>query len=212
MRLVKLSRCFQKFNGGGMKFKTKINKDRKDRTRDCDICTRFRSGQTMTAVGECYSISRERVRQILARYGLMSLDGGAHVLKLERDRKAAVAQLQKHVDRYGSTPAEFGVIRKKIGMKKITYYRTLRAHTLKGKPPYKKWPWEITLKDYVDVWAAAGLEVQQKGFRFCRIDKNKGFVKGNLHIESKKDFGHWFGVTHGFVAHPENARRRKKLE
>ena len=42
----------------------------KDQTRELEICALYSGGETMQEIGSRYDVSRERVRQILARNGL----------------------------------------------------------------------------------------------------------------------------------------------
>ena len=44
--------------------------------RDWDIVERYKSGQTLAAIGIVYGITRERVRQILKKNGITRMDGG----------------------------------------------------------------------------------------------------------------------------------------
>ena len=49
--------------------------------RNADIEARFISGETLQAIGDVYHITRERVRQILAKRGINSELGGAKLTR-----------------------------------------------------------------------------------------------------------------------------------
>jgi len=53
-------------------------RSRLDTSRDADMCDRYKSGQTLQTIGDVYSVTRERVRQILSRYGLTGKSGGQY--------------------------------------------------------------------------------------------------------------------------------------
>ena len=180
---------------------------KKDTTRDYDMCCLFRGGETLAEIGTHYDVTRERVRQILKRYGLTRKDGGASVqnnkIKIEQ---AAILKIKhdKRAIKYGVSWEEYQVLRKRIGADNARRFQSMRAHVLAGNGGYKKNTWEISLRDFVDVWDAAGCEVNQKGYCFARIDYTKGFTMDNLHIITSFDFGQRAGTDFGFVAHPEN--------
>lgn len=56
----------------------------KDTSRDADMQRLFSEGNTLQQIGDRFGITRERVRQILARYGVTKKDGGQHTKALLR--------------------------------------------------------------------------------------------------------------------------------
>lgn len=178
-----------------------------DRTRDCDMCNRFRSGETLEKIGQSYDLTRERIRQILSRYNLTAQDGGQHVVSLENKKKrASISRIKLDIrtQKYGVDGKTYKRIKDEIGSKKIEHFNQLRWHVVNadGKAYAKGTKWEISLEDWCDTWERAGLEAQQEGYFFTRIDRKKGFTKDNVEILG----GNEFGVKCGSVKKPRKAK------
>jgi hypothetical protein len=67
------------------------------------VALAFRSGLTMSQVGEKFGVTRERIRQVLKRAGVTWRDGGAHVRSAQRSEK-----LIRLMDETGCGPGEAG--------------------------------------------------------------------------------------------------------
>ena len=55
-----------------------------DTSRDADMCERYKKGETLKVIGESYGVCRERVRQIIDRYGLNGSDGGKTIIAKQK--------------------------------------------------------------------------------------------------------------------------------
>ena len=53
----------------------------------------FRSGRTMQQIGNRFRLSRERVRQILSRFGVETHEGGKAVISAHKKREHAESVL-----------------------------------------------------------------------------------------------------------------------
>lgn len=73
--------------------------------RNAEMCALYQRGKTLQEIGDAYGVTRERVRQIVARAGVSRFDGGAHVAaiqrrqeRLERDRRKKGERKARHLE------------------------------------------------------------------------------------------------------------------
>jgi len=92
-------------------------------TRDVDIETRYRNGETLQKIGDSYGISRERVRQILARKGITKDDGGKTVEMRKRVDVEKIKELRSEgfnaTDIYDILGVAGAVVRKYIKIAEV---------------------------------------------------------------------------------------------
>lgn len=149
----------------------------------------FHDGKTMQEIGDEYGITRERVRQILKKLGIVYKDGGAHV----RGLRVAGAKLNKRrsvrnlrtLAYYGCTHAEAlningGMILSMPGSPADTYKDSRRSAIKNG------FGWEITLPEWWDIWASSGKWAKRgrdtTHFAMYRKDEQLPFRPDNLEI------------------------------
>lgn len=84
-RLEKLDRLLQK----AAQRPTGSRGPQRDMERELRVSELFRTGYTLQEIGTAFNVSRERIRQILARAGLTAADGGQ--AKKARNRRAQSA-------------------------------------------------------------------------------------------------------------------------
>lgn len=70
----------------------------------------YRSGLTLQAIGDEYSLTRERVRQLIAFVGLNGKKGGTHVKASERQIAKRASRDTRYIKRYGCSFAQWQTI------------------------------------------------------------------------------------------------------
>ena len=68
-------------------------------SRNADIESRYRNGETLQDVGAVYGLTRERIRQILVKRGVSSSNGGISV-KVRRKEAVKLAEKQKTIGKH----------------------------------------------------------------------------------------------------------------
>lgn len=127
------------------------------------MAEKYKSGITLSQIGDEYGISRERVRQILASMGLSRFDGGCsiRIFKDTHSRVEAIkaknekteARIRKtwdmSLDDYKAHVAEFGTSgQRKSPMAKYASQRKTAAH--------RGIAWEFTFATWWKVWLDSG--------------------------------------------------------
>lgn len=67
--------------------------------RNADIESRYRNGETLQDIGTVYSLTRERIRQILVKRGVTASNGGISV-KVQRKQAEKLAERQKTIGKH----------------------------------------------------------------------------------------------------------------
>ena len=142
----------------------------------------YRSGKTFREIGDEYSLTRERVRQLLAKAGITSADGGRSVLKARRDAESRQARRQARSDAYWVKTV--GMTRKELldipaGMRKA--YSNQRGHAIN-----RGIPWELTLAEWLEIWKRSRKWSRRgrsaEAYVMCRIRYSEPFAPNNVCI------------------------------
>jgi hypothetical protein len=156
----------------------------------------YRQGLTLEKIGQQYGITRERVRQILKKQGVVRADclRSKHTENKESVRQARMEA--SSLVRWGMPRAEAKQYRDN-GL--IGAYESQRnaAHGRGIK-------WSLLFSDWLAIWQKSGkLELRGRGNgKYCmsRIKDEGGYVLGNVHIQlaadnSKEAVSKWLGKT-----------------
>lgn len=163
--------------------------------RDARVVELFtQKAWTMQEIGDLYGITRERVRQILRRYGVESRSGGAALRQrrhatataetAEADCKAAQAVRESVcMERYGCTLAQYA----KIPAEAREAYAQQRCNAQgRGVP----WDDDFKLWQWYTVWTASGRFAlrgrRSNKYVMRRIDPARGYAKDNVQIVTLK--------------------------
>lgn len=123
-------------------------------TRNDKILDLYVNGETMQRIGDRYSISRERVRQILHTLGAKRSNGGA---SLRARRRADNLRMEACKKKNVTSMRVYGVPRKDRDAAPVelrhAYLRYKRNH---GR---KRDGFHLTLSEWLELWAISGLEV-----------------------------------------------------
>lgn len=118
--------------------------------RENEIVNRYLSGDTLEEISFEHEISRERVRQLLARNGITGKDGGASIRRKEAATKRIIARQAyeenreiRHKETYGCS---YDVYKSISSDKKAKFKKQKKNAKARGIP------WEIKLYDWCCLW------------------------------------------------------------
>jgi hypothetical protein len=156
----------------------------------------YRQGLTLDAIGRQYGITRERVRQILKKAGVTSLDGGKHVrCEIKKANRSAAMEARIRA-KYGVSFDEW----RQLSASRIThaYIRQRQSAAARGIE------WRLTFFEWLSVWRASG-KLEQRGRgkgKYCmsRIKDGGPYAIGNVHVQpcevnSSEATEKWIGKT-----------------
>lgn len=137
----------------------------------------YRDGLTLHEIGERFTLTRERVRQVLSKLGVTRFDGGQIQRALGRKLDKHIDLRERNVERYGCTLQQ----RKAIGATaRRRYIQHRRNNTMRGIE------WNISLWDWWQFWQQSGkydqIGKRREGLCLSRKDKTKPYTLDNLKI------------------------------
>lgn len=148
--------------------------------RDLRMVQMHRSGLTLQQIGDKFGVSRERVRQVMAKAGAT---GARKVIvkkaKAQREASRAIEADKDSVAKYGFPVAEMRSLRANGAFK--AYQHQLHTANVRGIK------FEMLFSEWVSVWKASGKFSERgrgKG-KYCmaRLNDEGGYVVGNVHID-----------------------------
>jgi transposase len=149
------------------------------KSRDDKIISMHRQGVSMAKIASQYEVSRERVRQILARYGVTAKDGGGAVTKKKKTQTKLAARQAKCFAKYGVS-LEVYKEASKSGLA-LAFRRQQNAAHGRGIG------WDLRFGDWLTIWQESGkLELRGRGIgHYCmsRVNDSGGYELGNVHIQ-----------------------------
>ena len=110
--------------------------------RELKIISMFKHGHTMEAIGLKFSLSRERVRQILAANNIYGCDGGKHSVVLKQRMREQAYRDSELLPKYSCTRAEYKEIQnknKKLPLAFIDHFRNAIARGIRFKLTFPEW-------------------------------------------------------------------------
>ena len=187
------------------------------------MATMYKSGVTLQEIGNRFSVSRERVRQLLKPTGIDRYAGGGHVRGIEYQRKQqeklqAAREYRAQVH-YGVTAAEYREIRK-MGTH-LQKHSPLKRYFTKKRNVIRKYgaeAWQLSLNDWWKVWKESGkfedCGRQADKYTCTRIDLTKPFKAGNVKIVPLQQAtgSYWANVTPEQMAAYHRPRKRRKTK
>lgn len=146
--------------------------------RDRAICVKYKEGLTLQAIGDIYQITRERVRQILSKYGIKSKDGGCSKIAKENKLKRFEKRNEKCIVKHGCSIDNY----KHLVENGVTnIYKTQRFNAIK-----RGIAWEFNLWGWYCVWLHSRklhLRGRKKGqYVMARFNDCGPYSKGNVKI------------------------------
>lgn len=173
--------------------------------RDAEMILLFRDGHTLQEIGDKFGITRERVRQRLAKLGLSRECGGQAVRSLLNARKRVEALAErkealedKWLQRKGMTRAEW----KAMGAKARNAYHQQRQSAAR-----RGIEWKLTLGQWWAIWQGSGhWEERGRGPGYCmaRWADDGPYSPENVYITTNSE-----NIKHGYIVKPAAMRAAK---
>lgn len=164
------------------------------RSSHAELASLYRGGESMREIAERFSVSPQRVSQIIRKAGFRA-DTPRRLGRRSRERQARVEQEQKSRDnltlaRFGCTYAEYREL--------LAIGRRMRAQGAPSdRTPARAWqaqrqkarirciPWEISLWDWWMVWKCSGKWDERgrgTGYMMCRFGDEGPYSLDNIYI------------------------------
>lgn len=175
--------------------------------RDETVASMYRAGKTLMEIGEIYGITRERVRQILSKFGVSATDGGQSLrARIAEDRRQAKREA-KCLLKNGCTLAQLEELRAVgIAMRKEgeSYFRTPIGafNCQRNSAANRGIDWKLTLWEWWTIWQESKRWEDRgrgHGYMMCRFGDAGAYEVGNVYIST--------GVHNGAVQ-PNNPYRK----
>lgn len=153
--------------------------------RDKQIVRLFRSGATTPAIGEQFSITRERVCQILHKAGVSRTDGGRAKTATENRQARAEAREKRCLSLWGLTSAEYRTHADRYGT--CTDQTTPMGRFLiqRKRAGERGIEWRLTFKEWWAIWRRSkryGRRGRGDGFVMARKRRAGAYEAGNVEI------------------------------
>lgn len=182
----------------GVKFNRKPHKNRKTGPdkRASQMIALYRSGHTLVHTGAVFSVTRERVRQIITKYAgrLSATCGQSMITRSKRDR-ARAERNDRCLAKWGCGLDEYRRIRaieKDMLAQGFGAYRTPRFaySSQRNNARHRGIPWELTLGQWWSIWEASGKWEQRgrgQGYVMCRRGDAGPYAVGNVFIATARE-------------------------
>lgn len=160
------------------------------------MASMFRQGVTLAKIGAQFGMTRERVRQILAKHGVHSDEGGASMVATARKASAKQARETRYLMQYG-LPVE---VVKQLQHDRVTHAFNQQRQSAKNRGVV----WNLTFAQWFAVWQSSGkLHLRGRGkghYVMSRVSDAGCYELGNVHIQlatenSKEAVSKWKGKT-----------------
>lgn len=180
----------------GVKFEHGLKRKEPD-CRAAEMADLYRAGRTLQQIGTQYGLTRERVRQLMAKYhGVTARDGGKSV---QLKRAAEIRQRKRDQKAWAKHGCSYGEYRALTEMKKPTraYASQKRNAAVRGIP------WEMNLWQWWTIWQQSG-KWDERGRRgdayvMCRKDDQGPYSPENVYIAT---------LRHNSSVQPNNPYRK----
>lgn len=149
--------------------------------RTSAMAHRYKSGETLAQIAKDYSMTRERVRQIILKVGLTGKDGGA----TKQAAKKRELRIQESEARFlaarGLSKAEFKKIAQKYGREPYNAFMNRRRNSKRDNQG-----WNLKFGEFWAIWQRSGKWEQRgrgEGYQLRRVDPNKPWQPGNVVVQ-----------------------------
>lgn len=174
------------------------------------IVAQYKEGKTLYEIGEKYGVSRERIRQIIAKCGEPPKMGGAalrgYVNRAERLDALRKRRDERSVESFGCKLGEAISLNQGLPVSNKTSlaakYRQQKANAKKRGIDFL-----LTFPQWIAVWDDSGyLAMRGRGQGYCmaRIADQGAYEVGNVYICTIGE-----NFSHSYILHPASDRREK---
>lgn len=169
---------------------------RKPDSREFQMAALYTSGKTLNEIGQEFGITRERVRQLLARFfGINAQDGGAHKRSIDNRSEIEAKRDAKSLKKWGCSYDDYANLR---ALKKPTrvFGRQKNSARQRGIE------WNLTLWQWWSIWQQSGHWTNRgrgNGYQMCRKGDQGPYSVDNVYIASgvKNIQDYWADVKSG---------------
>lgn len=123
--------------------------------RERKMINAYRDGSTLQEIGNEHGISRERVRQILARNGVSSDEGGATVRAATNAAQRAAKRDERCLSTWGCSRELWDELRSLH----VDYWKSPvgRYYTQMRNAGKRGIEWQLTLAEWWEIWDSSGM-------------------------------------------------------
>lgn len=172
----------------------------------------YKSGKTLHEIGSEYGVSRERVRQIIARFGVTRIDGGATIrrFKATPDRQQRQKERQEGIE--ARHFANWGVSRQ-VMASLSDLPRSHRQHPIgkfrrhRQNAKNRGIEWGLTFREWWDIWQESGKwdERGRGGYVMARFGDTGPYAKDNVEIVTSSQ-----NIKDSYITKPQSMRIAKR--
>lgn len=152
------------------------------------MAEKYRAGATLQEIGDYYSVTRERVRQLMTEeLGIARKDGGQSQRAKEKIRAARNRQDLRRIRKYGVTVAEYDLIQKHLDSTGASPLHRFSKQKLHAKN--RGIEWMLNFAEWWSIWSVSGkwAERGRTGYVMARHGDTGPYAVGNIKIISAKE-------------------------
>ncbi|RVD76844.1 MULTISPECIES: hypothetical protein [Pseudomonas fluorescens group] len=157
-----------------------------DREKHTTIVSLFKQGKTLAEIAAQYSLTRQRISQILAARGVSKYEGGHHLNAAQRSAERKAAREKAHMDRYGCTREQFLSVRGNRSQGSKSPWQAF--HNQYQNALIRKVEWKLKFWEWWQVWVESGKwEERGRGaeaYCMCRVGDEGAYEVGNVYIST----------------------------
>jgi hypothetical protein len=148
------------------------------------ITALFKQGKTVAEIAEIYSVTRQRISQILVARGVSKTEGGKHLQLVARRLATKLKIERKHLEKWGCTAEQFKAVRgdRKLGSKSPyqAFHNQLQSAFCRNVP------WKLNFWQWWQIWEESGKWEERgrgtSGYCMCRNGDEGAYEQGNVYI------------------------------
>lgn len=166
---------------------------------------RYRAGATLAEIGKAFGVTRERVRQLLAKRGVTRLDGGSTERSRQLGRRIAAERDARYIAKYGMP---FKAYRAVPPLARARYKEQRR------NAQHRRIEWHFTLASWWGVWLASGRWEQRGRTRgawvMSRIGDTGPYSPGNCRlVPAQANIQEYYDRERAIYGHVRSGQERK---